>query len=213
MKDIFISALSDRLASWSEAFPESTLVHAIQDVDLDHNAEITFWVHKNATANPNVDGQQWLADTMRTILASYPVAKIVVLTNLPNQSESIFALRLGAMGCCHAYTDASVLKEIRAVITHGGIWLGQDMLQRLIEASTQQLGSQKEYVEGLLEKLTGREQEVALEAAKGLSNKEIARILTITERTVKAHLAKIFERLGAKDRLQLALMLNQHAKR
>jgi DNA-binding NarL/FixJ family response regulator len=64
----------------------------------------------------------------------------------------------------------------------------------------------------LLEKLTKREQEVATEASKGLSNKEIARILSITERTVKAHLASIFERLGAKDRLQLALMLNNNYK-
>ena len=46
-------------------------------------------------------------------------------------------------------------------------------------------------------------------AAKGLSNKEIARILKITERTVKAHLASIFELLKVKDRLHLALMLNR----
>jgi two-component system, NarL family, nitrate/nitrite response regulator NarL len=60
-----------------------------------------------------------------------------------------------------------------------------------------------------LKLLTKREKEVAIEAAKGLSNKEIARILKITERTVKAHLSSTFERLGAKDRLHLALMLNK----
>jgi DNA-binding NarL/FixJ family response regulator len=107
---------------------------------------------------------------------------------------------------------SAVLKEIRSVVSHGGLWLGQDLLQRLIEVSTSRIGNQPEYVEGLLAKLTNREKEVAMEAAKGLSNKEIARVLSITERTVKAHLAHTFERLGAKDRLQLALMLNDNYK-
>jgi DNA-binding NarL/FixJ family response regulator len=104
------------------------------------------------------------------------------------------------------------LKEIRTVTSNGGIWIGQELLQRLIQASIQRVSNQPEYVEGLLAQLTKREKDVAIEAAKGLSNKEIARILDITERTVKAHLAATFERLGAKDRLQLALMLNTNFK-
>jgi len=80
----------------------------------------------------------------------------------------------------------------------------------LIETSTKLAGNQPAYVNGLLEQLTSREREVAVEVAKGLSNKEVAKLLNITERTVKAHLASTFERLGAKDRLQLALMLNTH---
>jgi len=63
-------------------------------------------------------------------------------------------------------------------------------------------------VEKALALLTGREKEVALEAAKGLSNKVIARGLSITERTVKAHISATLEKLGVKDRLQLALVLN-----
>jgi DNA-binding NarL/FixJ family response regulator len=161
----------------------------------------------------NEDRQQWMANAIASISSNYKDAKIVVLANIPNHAESIHALRLGAMGYCHAYTAPAVLKEIKAVISHGGLWLGQDILQRLIEVSTKLIGNQPEYVNGLLAKLTKREQEVAVEAAKGLSNKEIARILCITERTVKAHLAKTFERLGAKDRLQLALMLNGNYKR
>ncbi|CAN0295859.1 unnamed protein product, partial [Chrysoparadoxa australica] len=54
------------------------------------------------------------------------------------------------------------------------------------------------------------EKQTALEAAKGFSNKEIARLLNITERTVKAHISKVYEKLGVKDRLQLALMLNNN---
>ncbi|MDP2070402.1 response regulator transcription factor [Methylotenera sp.] len=212
MQDIFISTLPALLDNWTEAFPKSTIAAAVPEVvnvakSKGKNGEaIIFWLHMNE------DRQQWMANTIASIANNYENAKIVILANMPNQAESIHALRLGAMGYCHAYIAPAVLKEIKAVITHGGLWLGQDILQSLIEVSTKLIGNQPEYVDGLLAKLTSREKEVAIEAAKGLSNKEIARILSITERTVKAHLAKTFERLGAKDRLQLALMLNSNYK-
>jgi DNA-binding NarL/FixJ family response regulator len=213
MNDIFISTLPVLVSSWIQAFPKATLVGAVTDVigstnlNANNNKPTIFWLHMNE------DRQQWMANTIALISKEYADAKVVVLANIPNQAESVHALSLGAMGYCHAHVESAVLKEIRAVISHGGLWLGQDILQRLIEVSTKLIGNQPDYVESLLEKLTSREQEVAVEAAKGLSNKEIARILNITDRTVKAHLASIFERLGAKDRLQLALMLNNNYKR
>ncbi|MBL8432557.1 MAG: helix-turn-helix transcriptional regulator, partial [Dechloromonas sp.] len=56
--------------------------------------------------------------------------------------------------------------------------------------------------------LSGRETQVARLVASGASNKEIADQLAITERTVKAHLTVIFEKLGVRDRLQLSLRIN-----
>jgi two-component system nitrate/nitrite response regulator NarL len=213
MRDIFISTLPSHLASWSEAFPKSTIAATVTEVVAHKKSSVKktvpsiFWLHMNE------DRQQWMENTITLILKEYKDAKVVVLANMPNQAESVHALSLGAMGYCHAHVEPAVLKEIKSVIAHGGLWLGQDILQRLIEVSTKLIGNQPAYVEGMLAKLTNREKEVAVEAAKGLSNKEIARILDITERTVKAHLASTFERLGAKDRLQLALMLNSNYKK
>lgn len=213
MQDIFISTLPNLLDSWTKAFPKSTIAATVPELLVSakskekNPAATIFWLHMNE------DRQQWMANTIALISKDYKGAKVVVLANMPNQAESVHALSLGAMGYCHAYTDPAVLKEIKSVVSHGGLWLGQDILQRLIEVSTKLISNQPEYVESLLAKLTRREQEVAVEAARGLSNKEIARILSITERTVKAHLAQTFERLGVKDRLQLALMLNSNFKR
>lgn len=211
MQHIFISQLSAVMNSWSEAFPAAFIFADLPKVNakkvLKKDLETTFWLHMNE------DRQQWMAKTIATILSEYKNAKIVVLVNVPNHAESLHALSLGARGYCHAFAAPSVLKEITAVISNGGVWLGKELLQRLIEVSTRLISNQPEYVQGLLNQLTKREKEVALEASKGLSNKEIARILGITERTVKAHLASTFTRLGAKDRLQLALMLNQHFKK
>lgn len=209
MQDIFVSALSELVDGWAEAFPDALLIKDISDagnnleIVASYHAGLVFWLHVNS-------GQKnLLSKDIATLLQNYPGAKIVVLANTPNQEDTLEALNAGAMGYAHAYSPPAVLKEIRAVISHGGLWLGQQLLKQLIEASVKLTGNRSELVEELLGRLTSREQEVALHAAKGLSSKEIARLLLITERTVKAHLAKIFERLGVKDRLQLALMLNK----
>ena len=136
-------------------------------------------------------------------------AKIAVLANAPNQAEAFYCMSLGVVAYSHAYSPAKMLSEIKTVVTNGGVWLGQDFLKRLIEVSTSLAGNQAEQVAQHLSALSKREKQVALEAAKGLSNKEIARILNITERTVKAHLSSTFTRLNVKDRLHLALILNK----
>lgn len=209
MQDIFVSTLPKLISGWAEAFPDALLVKDV--LELSSNLEIVasystalvFWLHIN-------DSQKdMLTATIAKLLQSYPDAKVVVLANTPGHAETLQALSAGAMGYAHAYSAPEMLKEIRTVINHGGIWLGQQLLKRLIETSVKLAGNRSEVVEDLLGRLTSREKEVAIEAAKGLSNKEIARALNITERTVKAHLAKSFERLGVKDRLQLALMLNR----
>ncbi len=205
MQDIFISPLSSGLTSWVEAFPKakiSTMVSA-KPTKAQKSARLLFWLHMNE------DRQQWLTNTIHVIQKKYENAKIVVLANAPNQAEAFHAMSMGVVAYSHAYSPAFVLVEIKTVISHGGVWLGQDLLKRIIEVSTSLAGNEAEQVNQHLKALTKREKEVAVEAAKGLSNKEISRILKITERTVKAHLSSTFERLGAKDRLHLALMLNK----
>ena len=206
MQDIFVTTLTQPIQSWQAAFPSAQLSAEVPDTLTHASASMVFWLHMNE------DRQHWMQNAVKRITQRYAQAKIVVLANSPDQAEALYALSLGAVGYSHAYAAAETLNEIRTVNAHGGVWLGNELLQKLIEVSTKLVGNQPEHVDGLLSQLTKREKEVAIEAAKGLSNKEIARILTITERTVKAHLASIFERLQVKDRLQLALMLNQNYK-
>jgi len=207
MQDFFISPLSNGLISWVEAFPKARITNNLQVTKSQKNEPTLFWLHMN------VDRQEWLNNTIAQIQTNYRNSKIVVLANAPIQAEAMHALSLGAVGYCHAYSEPEVLKEIKMVISHGGLWLGNELLKRLIEASTKLVGNQPKQVEALLAQLTKRQKDVAVEAAKGLSNKEIARILKISERTVKAHLAATFECLKVKDRLQLALMLNSNYRR
>jgi DNA-binding NarL/FixJ family response regulator len=208
MQNIFVSTLSEPISDWIDAFPESKVVADLSNIALkldattDGNDELVFWLHVNQ------EGSAWLSNMIGNITNYFKSAKVVVLANAPNQADCFVALSAGAVGYAHAYSSAAMLIEIKTVIGHGGLWLGQELLQRLIETSAKLVGNSPAYVDGLLAQLTSRERDVAVEVAKGLSNKEVARVLNITERTVKAHLAATFERLGAKDRLQLALMLS-----
>ena len=202
MRDIFICPRNNLLANWSQACPDARIFPALSAIDIPQKEDCVFWLHTDSSS------QQWMVATISQILRDFFNPRIVVLTNVPNQSQALLALSQGAVGYCHAYSAPEALAEVKNVVTHGGVWLGRDLLNRLIQVSTHLTSSTPERVTRSLALLSKREKEVALEAAKGLSNKEIAQVFDITERTVKAHLSAAFERLGVKDRLQLALILN-----
>lgn len=204
MKDIFLSPHGNMLSNWEKAFPKAWATISTRTMAAD--VSTVFWVHANAN-----DGK-WLKNTMAQIKQKFQDSKVIVLANTPNQADALAAITQGVSGYCHAYSDAKMLKEVKTVVMHGGVWLGNDLLQTLIRATKPLVHNASSTVESALKLLTEREKEAALEAAKGLSNKEIARLLDITERTVKAHISKVFEKLGVKDRLQLALMLNDNPK-
>jgi DNA-binding NarL/FixJ family response regulator len=203
LSDLFICPHEKKLENWSEACPDGKVYPTVTGL-RNHKEHYLFWLHAEKP-----DSQDWIAANIAQIHKRFPESRIVVLANVPDQRQAVEILKQGASGYCHAYLPARVLHEVKAVVEHGGLWLGQELLQRLITVSTSMTGSRPQHIAELTAKLTDREKEVALEAAKGLSNKQIARILNITERTVKAHLKHIFERLQVKDRLQLALLLSE----
>ena len=201
MRDIFICPHGKLLENWAEACPKAMVSAFVKSVPV--GEPVLFWLHANA------NGQAWIENTIAEISQKFNSSKVVVLANSPNQAEALAAISKGAVGYCHAYSSAKVLSELKTVVLHGGIWLGRDLLQTLIGASRELVHNKPENVHQALALLTPREKEVALQAAVGLSNKEIAKKLKITERTVKAHISASLERLGVKDRLQLALVLNE----
>jgi two-component system, NarL family, nitrate/nitrite response regulator NarL len=203
MRDIFVCPNGNMLENWKEAFPKALVTVSVKTVPV--SEPVVFWVQANAN---NVT---WLSQNMADIVKRFQAAKIVVLANTPNQVDALAVMRQGAVGYCHAYSAAAMLKELKTVVVHGGVWLGNDLLQTLINSAKPLVQNVSPNVEEVLALLTTREREIALEAAKGLSNKEIARIFSITERTVKAHISAVLEKLGLKDRLQLALVLNEKA--
>jgi DNA-binding NarL/FixJ family response regulator len=146
-----------------------------------------------------------------------PTARVVVLSGSPEPAEGLMALDAGAMGYTHSYALPELLQEVATVIAHGGIWAGPDLLKRLVAATSAALATLPAPANGpgpvaqnyakAWATLSAREVQVVHIVAAGKSNKEVADQLFISERTVKAHLGVAFDKLGVRDRLQLALLV------
>jgi len=137
-----------------------------------------------------------------------PECPLIVLSTTPDGEEALSALDRGARGYCHAMSVPMLLRDVELVVRHGGLWVGPELMTRVIGAAVRTLAAPGD---ACASGLSAREMEVARKVAAGLSNKEIAASLGITERTVKAHLGAIFEKLGVRDRLQLMLRLSAHS--
>ncbi|WYX49372.1 response regulator transcription factor [Achromobacter xylosoxidans] len=131
--------------------------------------------------------------------------QVVVASASPNDEQGAQALGAGALGYCHSYAPAPALAQALEVVASGGIWMGRSLVTRLLRLVTERAQDSRSWDNGTL---TERETTVARYAASGQSNAQIADALGITERTVKAHLSAVFEKLEVTDRLQLALRVH-----
>jgi DNA-binding NarL/FixJ family response regulator len=202
MNSLILSDLAIPMSNWTEV-----IVGQIQPLLTRPETIATppdlCWIHNNNLPHEACAG---LILVWRN---ACPATRIIVLSNQPALAEAQLVMRLGVAAYCHAYSDANVLGEVMQVVSHGGIWLGQEFLLKLIGVGTLVTHTHPDKVLTLLELLSERERAVARLVATAKSNKEIARKLDITERTVKAHLSAIFAKLKVQDRLQVALLLNE----
>lgn len=198
--EVFLSPGGRALENWRTAFPGlACLADAGQaDAVMAPSAPSRVWVD---VALPG-----W-GEAVRTLAARG--ATVVVLSALPEGEQAVQALEAGARGYCHACAAPGMLREVAGVVEHGGLWVGPELLARLVRATVPLLPAADPAVQPTnpLQALSAREREVAEAVAKGLSNKQVAQGLAITERTVKAHLASVFDKLAVRDRMQLALLV------
>ncbi len=139
-----------------------------------------------------------------------PETKIVILSD-PLSDEAEWALfRTGIRGCCRRDIESEQLKHVVVAVQQGELWIRRTLSWHLLNelvTITQERNRIKQTVSDLLANLTRREYEIATLVGNGESNKQIARRLAITERTVKAHLSEVFRKLDVADRLKLALIV------
>ncbi len=134
---------------------------------------------------------------------------LFALTPSPNFNEGTSLLAQGVKGYGNSFMHAKHLRRAIVTIKEGNIWLPPSFMQELIAQVAPHYTTKASTGSAILDTLTKRQKETALLIKEGLSNKEIAQQLRITERTVKAHISAIFERTGTTDRLSLAMHLNE----
>ncbi len=145
---------------------------------------------------PKLDG----VEATRQILAARPETEIVVLTTHADEASILDALRAGARG--YLTKDAGIAEISRAVhaaANHQGL-LDPVVQSRLLEAAG--AAARPTQPAQLPDELTPREGEVLALIARGLSNREIAETLVVSETTVKTHINHVFAKIGARDRAQ-----------
>lgn len=190
----------DDLERWFNAFPDGIAIAVVPVLTEDVSSPLV-WLHTRYDAQGPVDA------TIQRIKQQSPAARIIVISDTPLQTESLLALSAGAVGYCHAQTAPALFQQIATVVANGGLWVGAELMDRLLAAAGRVFAPTDDA--SMLADLTPREKEVALAVAKGNSNREVANNLMISERTVKAHLSVIFEKLEIRDRLQLAVLLRR----
>lgn len=149
-----------------------------------------------------------LQSYLKMLHREHKSVKTVMLSDVPNFKIGRELLALDIYGYGNINMSASSLKQLVDIVLAGNIWLYPEFIQKLVTLSNLQ-DNEDSSDDDLLDMLSQREREVALLAAKGLSNREISEQIDTTERTVKAHLSSIFQKLGIKDRLSLALKLKK----
>jgi len=133
--------------------------------------------------------------------------RAICLSGRPREAEAFAMLAAGASGYCHLLAAGAQLRQIALVVENGGMWLGPDLMRRMVRLSLRTSPATSNT--GAMSTLTEREREVSEQVARGASNREIATLLNVSERTVKAHLTAAFAKLGVRDRVQLALAVAQ----
>ncbi|MFE7119109.1 response regulator [Streptomyces sp. NPDC057654] len=152
---------------------------------------------------PRLDG----VEATRRICAQQNPPKVLILTTFDLDEYAFSALKVGASGfMLKDVPPGELLGAIRAVHS-GDAVVAPSTTRRLLDRFTPMLPStSKDPSNSELDRLTGREREVMLLVAQGMSNGEIAARLVLSEATVKTHVGRILTKLGLRDRVQVVVM-------
>lgn len=196
METFFLSSGVAPRARWASAFPDLR--------QLPNAANVTGGPH---LVFVDLDAVE---DPQTTLLALVDQGQLVVtLSAHPNEAQAFALLGQGVRGYCHVEAAPQQLEEVAEVVRSGGLWMPPSLVQRLISVGQRLDTGKVRSSQAYFADFTPREEEVALMVGRGFNNREIAEALDVSERTVKANLTVIFEKLGLRDRVQLALYVNR----
>ncbi len=144
---------------------------------------------------PGLDGLGVLAELRDRNLP----ARVLVLTSVGDAASVTVAMRAGAAGFLYKDVDPDALVRAVRSVHDGHTVLAPEAAGTLVQSRNRATAV------GGLGSLTAREREVLAQIAEGRSNREIARLLHMSEKTVKTHVSSVLAKLGVADRTQAAL--------
>ncbi|MEV4631140.1 response regulator transcription factor [Micromonospora sp. NPDC049523] len=151
---------------------------------------------------PRMDG---VAAT-RVIVESRLPVRVLILTTFDLDEYVVGALRAGASGFLAKDVPADDLVTAIRTVAAGEAVVAPRILKRLLDQFAGVLPDPSATPPKALDVLTDREREVLVHIARGLSNAEIARTLSISETTIKTHVGHVLTKLGLRDRVQAVVL-------
>jgi DNA-binding NarL/FixJ family response regulator len=143
-------------------------------------------------------------DTLYTLKKEFPNSHIVILSSAQPLPLVSTLLEAGASGCLSLNLSCEELMESLNMISKGDIIVSRGIVEQLVQGLDQ--GNEPEE---LFNSLSERQREVISLVTNGMTNREIASTLIITENTVKVHLRNILDKLDLRNRQQLAAFAAQ----
>lgn len=160
---------------------------------------------------PEMDGVQ----CTQIIKENYPEIKIIILTTFDDDEYIFSALKHGASGYLLKGISADGLIEAIYKVYHGNAMINDDIAGKVVKMFSQMAKKDTAIItvdENFVQEITESEWKVIGLVSKGLSNKEIAAELFLTEGTVRNYLSSILKKLDLRDRTQLAIWAVQRRK-
>lgn len=152
---------------------------------------------------PGVDGQTALEELRARRLP----ARVLVLTSMSERAHVLPAVRAGAVGYLYKDVDPHALVQAIRAVRDGNVLFAPEAAAAVLGGGGAGAGP---HAQGGLAELTEREREVLVQIALGRSNREIARALVVSEKTIKTHVSNVLLKLGVADRTQAALYAVRH---
>ena len=143
-------------------------------------------------------------DALSGLLDEFPDAKVLFLTTFVDDEYIVKALELGAKGYIVKQNYETILPALNAVYSGQNVY-GNEIMEKIPE-----LMKSKDTFDYSHYEISDKEYEIITLVAEGLSNKEIASQLYLSEGTVRNYLSTILEKLNLRDRTQLAVFYYQH---
>ncbi|MBH9970252.1 MULTISPECIES: response regulator transcription factor [Commensalibacter] len=146
-------------------------------------------------------------ETLQNLLNINPDLNVLILTVSEDNDDLIQCMTLGAKGYLLKNINTDFLLDSIHKVYEGNNILSPAMISTLID---QFRPNEKEKNEDLYDSLTPREKEILAWLTKGISNKEIARFLSVSESTIKLHVQNILRKLNLHSRVQAAIYALEH---
>ena len=163
-----------------------------------------------AVVSADIAGERDGISLTERIRNTFPAVRILQLLDRSDREAVVLAFRSGARGVFSRTSSLELLARCITRLREGHVWANAEELNFVMDALSLETGPARRFTGPGNVRLSRRELDVTRCVAEGLTNREIAGRLGLTEHTVKNYLFRIFDKLGISSRVELVLYAVNH---